>query len=75
MIDQTNTSSFGSVSGPSEHGATFIADRIFARVPMSLISKPDEIVARRTYYVAKAVNKSGESVRPSNVATAPIPLQ
>ena len=29
-----------------EHGVRVIADRIFARIPMLFISKPDRIVAR-----------------------------
>ena len=31
-----------------EHGARVIADRIFTRIPMLLISKPDRIVARHS---------------------------
>jgi tartrate-resistant acid phosphatase type 5 len=31
-----------------EHGARVIADRIFSRIPMLFISKPDRIVARHT---------------------------
>lgn len=45
--------------------------------PITATNCIDSTVAlgKTYYYVAKAVNKSGESVHFSNVATAPIPLQ